>query len=111
MAVGAAILKAESTHASSPFYGYMLTVHHLGLGQGERVVWLCEELDIKYKLVLHTRDPVSAPASLETLPGQRTGKSPFLDDPDHGIHLNESAACLEYIINQYGDGMMTSSPG
>jgi len=24
----------------------MLTVHHLGKSQSERIVWLCEELDI-----------------------------------------------------------------
>ena len=28
----------------------MLTVHHLGVSQSERIVWLCEELDLKYEL-------------------------------------------------------------
>jgi glutathione S-transferase len=30
----------------------MLTVHHLGLSQSERIVWLCEELEVPYDLVL-----------------------------------------------------------
>ena len=29
----------------------MLTVHHLGRSQSERVVWLCEELGPDYELV------------------------------------------------------------
>ena len=30
----------------------MLTVHHLGVSQSERIVWLCEELGIPYELKL-----------------------------------------------------------
>jgi glutathione S-transferase len=28
----------------------MLTIHHLGRSQSERIVWLCEELGIPYEL-------------------------------------------------------------
>jgi hypothetical protein len=34
----------------------MLTVHHLQRGQSDRIVWLCEELGIEYKLVNYQRD-------------------------------------------------------
>jgi glutathione S-transferase len=37
----------------------MLTVHHLGKSQSERVVWLCEELGLDYELVPYARDPVT----------------------------------------------------
>ena len=37
----------------------MLTVHHLGISQSERIVWLCEELSIPYQLVNYERDPVT----------------------------------------------------
>jgi hypothetical protein len=37
----------------------MLTVHHLGISQSDRIVWLCEELAIPYELVLYERDPVT----------------------------------------------------
>ena len=34
----------------------MFTVHHLGKSQSERIVWLCEELEIPYELKRYTRD-------------------------------------------------------
>ena len=37
----------------------MLTVHHLGKSQSERIVWLCEELEIPYQLKCYTRDSVT----------------------------------------------------
>ena len=33
----------------------MLTVHHLGKSQSERIVWLCEELEIPYELKRYAR--------------------------------------------------------
>ena len=33
----------------------MLTVHHLGVSQSERIVWLCEELDLDYELKRYER--------------------------------------------------------
>ena len=47
----------------------MLTVHHLGKSQSERIVWLCEELGIPYELKRYNRDPVTilAPAEYRTL--------------------------------------------
>src|SRR5436190_2038609 len=37
----------------------MLTVHHLGRSQSERIVWLCEELGLDYELKRYERDPVT----------------------------------------------------
>ncbi len=45
----------------------MLTVHHLGKSQSERIVWLCEELDIPYELKHYARAPVMAPAGYRAL--------------------------------------------
>lgn len=33
----------------------MLTVHHLGRSQSERIVWLCEELELDYELQRYER--------------------------------------------------------
>ena len=33
----------------------MLTVHHLGLSQSERIVWLCEELGLDYAFKRYDR--------------------------------------------------------
>ena len=45
----------------------MLTIHHLGRSQSERIVWLCEELGLPYDLRLYARDPVTilAPPELQ----------------------------------------------
>ena len=44
----------------------MLTVHHLGMSQSERIVWLCEELGIPYDLRVYARDPVTRFAHTST---------------------------------------------
>ena len=58
----------------------MLTVHHLGKSQSERVVWLCEELGLVYELVRYARDPVTvlAPPELKAL--HPMGSAPLITD-------------------------------
>ena len=52
-----------------------ITLHHLGVAQSEKIVWLLEELDLEYKLIKHTRDPLLSPESLKSIPGNETGLS------------------------------------
>jgi glutathione S-transferase len=92
----------------------VLKVHHLGISQSERIVFLCEELSIPYELVLHKRAPMLAPESLKSIPGNLTGKAPFIEDTSAGITLSESGAIAEYIINVHGGGKLavsSTSPG
>ena len=35
----------------------MITIHHLGVSQSERIVWLMEELSLPYKLKWYHRKP------------------------------------------------------
>jgi glutathione S-transferase len=86
----------------------MITVHHLGVSQSERIVWLCEELEIPYILRNYTRDPITklAPASYKAL--HPMGIAPVITDGD--LVLGESAAIIEYLIAKYGDGRLTVSP-
>jgi glutathione S-transferase len=35
----------------------MLTIHHLGVSQSDRIVWLMEELGLPYRLVWYSRGP------------------------------------------------------
>ena len=60
----------------------MLTVHHLGKSQSERVVWLCEELGIPYELKRYDRDPATilAPAEYRVL--HPLGAAPVIADGD-----------------------------
>ena len=86
----------------------MLTIHHLGKSQSERVVWLCEELGIPYELKIHTRDPVTmlAPPSMKALHPMGTG--PVMADGD--MVMTESGAIVEYIIDKYGNGRLKLRP-
>lgn len=83
----------------------MLTVHHLGKSQSERIVWLCEELGILYELKRYARDPVTilAPADYKAL--HPIGAAPVIEDGD--VLLAESGAIVEYIVAKYGQGRLT----
>jgi len=86
----------------------MLTVHHLGISQSDRIVWLCEELEIPYELKTYDRDPVTrlAPASYKALHPCET--APVITDGD--LVLGESAAIIDYIIAKYGQGRLALKP-
>ena len=82
----------------------MLTVHHLGKSQSERIVWLCEELGIPYELKRYTRDSVTmlAPADYKAL--HPIGSAPVITDGD--LVLAESGAIVDYIIAKHGSGRL-----
>jgi glutathione S-transferase len=85
----------------------MLIVHHLGMSQSERVVWLMEELGLRFKLVWHKRTSEGlAPESFLRL--HPAAMSPIIEDGD--ITLCESEAILPYICHRYGDGRLTVEP-
>ena len=83
----------------------MLTVHHLGKSQSERIVWLCEELEIPYELKRYTRDSVTmlAPPDYKAL--HPIGAAPVITDGD--LVLAESGAIVDYIMARYGKGRLT----
>lgn len=84
----------------------MLTVHHLGRSQSERIVWLCEELDLDYELKLYKRAPMLAPPELKAL--HPLGTAPIITDGD--VVLAESSAIVEYILTKYGNGQLQLKP-
>jgi|SRR5580658_10214400 glutathione S-transferase len=86
----------------------MLTVHHLGVSQSERIVWLCEELDIPYELKTYERDPVTrlGPPAYKAL--HPIGTAPIITDGE--VVLPESGAIMEYIIGKYGAGRLAVGP-
>jgi glutathione S-transferase len=83
----------------------MLTVHHLGRSQSERIVWLCEELELPYELKCYARDAATmlAPPDYKAL--HPIGSAPVITDGD--LVLAESGAIVEYIVAKYGDGRLT----
>jgi glutathione S-transferase len=86
----------------------MLTIHHLGRSQSERIVWLAEELGLDYKLVRHTRDAhtMLSPPELKAL--HAMGSAPLIEDG--GVKLPESGAIVDYILAKYGQGRLVIGP-
>ena len=86
----------------------MFTVHHLGKSQSERIVWLCEELEIPYELKRYTRDSVTmlAPPDYKAL--HPIGAAPVLTEGD--LVLAESGAIVDYIMAKHGKGRLVLGP-
>ena len=86
----------------------MLTIHHLGHSQSERIIWLCEELGLPYELVRYQRDPVTilSPPVLRAL--HPLGAAPVLEED--GLLLAESAAIVDYLILKHGGGRLRLGP-
>jgi len=78
----------------------VLTVHHLGISQSERIVWLCEELELDYTFRRYDRraDNRLAPDEYKAL--HPAGMAPVIED--NGLVLAESGAICEYIDRVYG---------
>ena len=79
----------------------MLTLHHLELSRSQRILWLLEELELPYKIVVYKRDKKTrlAPAELKAI--HPLGKSPVITDGK--ITVAESGAILEYLAETYGN--------
>ena len=86
----------------------MLIVHHLRNSQSERIVWLCEELELYYELKLYERraDNGMAPDEYKAL--HPMGIAPVIEDGD--LVLGESGAICGYLNRKYGGGRMSPSP-
>lgn len=87
---------------------FMITVHHLGMSQSERIVWLCEELAVPYALQRYDREPATrlAPANYKAL--HPMGIAPVITEDD--LVLAESGAIIEYLIAKYGNGRLAIGP-
>lgn len=83
----------------------MLTVHHLGTSQSERIVWLCEELGLDYELRRYERrsDNRLAPEEYKAL--HPMGIAPVITDGD--FILGESAAICDFVDARDGGGRLT----
>jgi glutathione S-transferase len=85
----------------------MITIHHLGVSQSDRIVWLMEELNLPYRLKWHQRSETGlAPA--EYLALHPAAMAPVIDDD--GKVLTESAVIAEYLCHRYGGGRFTVQP-
>ncbi len=78
----------------------MITVHHLETSRSQRVLWLLEELDVPYEIVLYKRNRKTRLAPPELKAIHPLGKSPVITDGD--VTVAESGAILEYLAERYG---------
>jgi glutathione S-transferase len=86
----------------------MLKIHHLVLSRSDRIVWLAEELGLRYELVRHVRTPAfRSPESLWAV--SPMGKAPVIEDGD--VTVSESGAIVEYLLDRYGDGRLRPAAG
>jgi len=87
----------------------MITVHHLNNSRSQRVLWLLEELGLKYRVRRYERDPKTmlAPESLRKV--HPLGKSPVITDGP--LTLAESGAILEYLVERHGGGRLAPPRG
>ncbi|WP_416898040.1 MAG: glutathione S-transferase family protein [Minwuia sp.] len=85
----------------------MITIHHLGVSQSDRVVWLMEELGLPYELKwYHRKANRLMPEAYFALHPAAT--SPVIEDD--GRVLTESAVILEYICHTHAGGRFTVGP-
>ena len=85
----------------------MITIHHLGVSQSERIVWLMEELGLPYHLKWYDRK-ANRLAPDELLALHPTAMAPVIEDGDRV--LTESAVIVEYICHRYAGGKLTVQP-
>ena len=85
----------------------MLTVHHLGESQSERIVWLCDELGLDYDFIRYDREATgAAPPTYKAL--HPLGTAPIITDGP--IALAESGAIVEYICRKHARGRLILGP-
>lgn len=84
----------------------MITIHHLGVSQSDRIVWLMEELGLPYELKWYDRgEDFLAPPEYRAL--HPAGTAPIITDGD--LVLAESTAIVEYISQRYGEGRLSTA--
>lgn len=85
----------------------MITIHHLGVSQSDRIVWLMEELNLPYQLKWYNRK-ADGLAPDEYLALHPAAAAPVIQDGD--LVLAESGAIVEYICHRYAGGKLTVGP-
>ncbi|MGQ7846084.1 glutathione S-transferase family protein [Granulosicoccus sp. 3-233] len=86
----------------------MITIHCLAYSRAIRLLWLMEDLEQPYHLVFYERtENFRAPESLARV--HPLGKSPVIQDEQ--LVLAESATCLRYLHDRFGDGRHVPAAG
>lgn len=85
----------------------MITIHHLGVSQSDRIVWLMEELGLPCRLKWYPRSTAGlAPDAYLVL--HPAGTAPVIEDD--GLVLTESAVIVEHVCHRHAGGRFTVRP-
>src|SRR5271156_5283893 len=87
----------------------MVTVHHLNNSRSQRVLWLLEELGVRYEVKRYERDVNTMLAPPALLAVHPLGKSPIITDGS--LTVAESGAVIEYLVDKYGGGRLIPPAG
>lgn len=87
----------------------MITVHHLNNSRSQRVLWLLEELGVRYEVKRYERDKSTMLAPRDLKEVHPLGKSPVVTE--NGRTIAETGAIVEYILAQHGQGRLVPAQG
>lgn len=87
----------------------MITLHHLENSRSQRILWLLEELGLRYQVQRYARDKKTMLAPPELTQVHPLGKSPVISDG--AITVAESGAIMEYLVDVHGRGRLRPMPG
>ncbi len=76
----------------------MITLHHLENSQSIRILWLLEEIGMKYDFKMYDRDPKTMLAPAEYKAVSPLGTAPCITDGN--VTLAESNAIIDYILDK-----------
>ncbi len=87
-----------------------IVVHHLENSRSQRILWLLEELGLRYEVRPYKRDPETSLAPDELTAIHPLGKSPVITDGDTTVA--ESGAIIEYLVGKYdAEQSLVPTPG
>ena len=86
----------------------MIEIYHVPGTRGVRPIWVCEELDLPYRVIPVDFSPEYR-ASAQWRQLNPVGKVPVLKDG--ALTLFESGAMVQYLLDRYGNGRLQPTAG
>lgn len=92
----------------------MIVVHHLENSRSQRILWMLEELGLRYEVKRYARNKATMLAPPELRAIHPLGKSPVIVDTDDGADgkarvVAETGAIVEYLVEK-ADGRLGAPP-
>ena len=87
----------------------MIIVHHLENSRSQRILWMLEELGLRYEVKRYERNKATMLAPPELKRIHPLGKSPVIEDTDEGRVIAETGAIVEYLVEK-ADGRLGAPP-